>query len=195
MQVLPQRRGGGRDGRQRAHRAVSMCRDPAVGPRRVPPRVAAGQREQRGSRRAQVPGVPPRLPPAQAAHQGRADAMVQPHGDGPTPVLPPRVVADAEQLHHGAGRGGAHRHRESARETLPRHRAEGVGREGGARGERSASRVGESRETVHQRAQRRSADVAGFHRRGFHRRTDRASDEFSLFSPYAARGERFRRPR
>ena len=175
VQVLPRGRGGGRDGRRRAHRAVSMRRDPTVGPRRVPPRVAAGQREQHGSRRAQVPGVPPRVPHAQAAHQGRADAVVQPHGDGPTPVLPPRVVADAEQLHHGAGRGGAHRHRESAREALPRHRAESVGREGSARGERSASRVGQSREAVHQRAQRRPARVAGFRRRGARRRTHRAA--------------------
>ena len=61
------------------------------------------------------------------------------------------------------------------------------------RGERSASRVGESREAVHKRAQRRSARVAGFHRRGARRRTHRASDEFSLpFAPYAARRRRSR---
>mmetsp|Transcript_11242 Transcript_11242/g.48583 ORF Transcript_11242/g.48583 Transcript_11242/m.48583 type:complete len:327 (-) Transcript_11242:592-1572(-) len=173
-----------------------MRRDPTVGPRRVPPRVAAGQREQHGSRRAQVPGVPPRVPHAQAAHQGRADAVVQPHGDGPTPVLPPRVVADAEQLHHGAGRGGAHRNRESAREALPRHRAESVGREGSARGERSASRVGQSREAVHQRAQRRPARVAGFRRRGARRRTHRAARRGPVERDrFAAHRERFRRRR
>ena len=72
--------------------------------------------------------------------------QVQSNRHRPAPVLPPSVVADAQQLHHGARGRGAHRHREPTRPAVPRHRAEGMGRAGGTGRERNTSRRRERRE-------------------------------------------------